>query len=183
MISSQLNLKLIIGLGNPDPQYKNTYHNTGALFAEYFKKFRDKPTLIPYKLAIFASEAYVNNSGRFVIKMMRKHNARPDELLIAHDDSDLELGKYKLVFGRGAAGHHGIENIQAALKTKDFWRLRIGIRPSPSEALAKEGRRPKAGLPAVARRAKAGEFVLKKISPAHKKILNEVFEKTAAELN
>lgn len=111
----------------------------------------------------------MNESGKFVAKAIKKNNAEPEELLIVHDDSDLVLGTYKLQFGRGAAGHHGVESVQAALKTKNFWRLRIGIRP-------------KADLPAVASRAKAGKFVLKKISIADKKILEEVFERTVKKL-
>ncbi|MEK9186469.1 MAG: hypothetical protein AAB885_02670, partial [Patescibacteria group bacterium] len=63
-----------------------------------------------------------------------------------------------------AAGHHGVESVQTTLKTKDFWRLRIGIRPLPTGALVKEGRK------------KAGEFVLKKITATDKKILEKVFE-------
>ncbi len=159
MISSQLELKLIIGLGNPDKKYANTYHNVGFLFVDRLAENPPFPELLK-------SDVYMNESGRFVTRALKKHGAKPEELLVIHDDSDLELGKYKLVFGRGAAGHHGIENIQATLKTKDFWRLRIGIRP-PEEKV----------------RQKAEKFVLKKISPAHKKILNEVFEKVAKELN
>ena len=51
--------------------------------------------------------------------------------LIIHDDSDIEIGKYKISFDRGSAGHNGVESIIKSLKTKDFWRLRIGIDPYP----------------------------------------------------
>ena len=85
--------------------------------------------------------------------------------MIVQDDSDIYLGNYKLSFGRGAAGHHGVENIQATLKTKNFWRLRIGIRP-PNEKL----------------RQKSEKFVLKKITAADKKILEEVFRRAGYEI-
>jgi len=161
MDTSNPNIKVIIGLGNPDKKYANTYHNVGFLFIDHLKTC----TLYPTPYTLVKSDVYMNQSGTFVKKALKKYNAKPEELLIIHDDSDLEIGKYKLSFGRGAAGHHGIENIMATLKTKNFWRLRIGIRP-PKEVV----------------RQKAERFVLKKILPAHKMVLNEVFKKAASEL-
>src|SRR3989344_7401948 len=116
-------INLIIGLGNPNPEYANTYHNVGHLFIDHLLKIEN------LKLKIIKSEVYMNESGRFVAQALKKHNVKPEQLLIVHDDSDLQLGTYKLQFGRGAAGHHGIENVIKVLKTKNFWRLRIGIRP------------------------------------------------------
>src|SRR3989344_7809417 len=150
-------INLIIGLGNPNPEYANTYHNVGHLFIDHLLKIEN------LKLKIIKSEVYMNKSGSFVSKTLKKYNAQPEELLIVHDDSDIELGKYKLSFGRGSAGHHGIESIQTTLKTKDFWRLRIGIRPINP-------------IGPVNRRPKAGDFVLKKISSENKKILEKVFQ-------
>ena len=152
-------IKLIIGLGNPDPKYANTYHNVGHLFIDYLLKIEN------LKFKIIKSGVYMNESGRFVAKMLKKYNVEIEELLIVHDDSDLQLGAYKLQSSHGAAGHHGIESIQAALKTNNFWRLRIGIRPS-NEAV----------------RQKAEEFVLKKISSENKKILETVFEEIIKKL-
>ena len=152
-------IKLIIGLGNPDPKYANTYHNVGHLFIDYLLKIEN------LKFKIIKSGVYMNESGRFVAKMLKKYNVEMEELLIVHDDSDLQLGAYKLQSSHGAAGHHGIESIQAALKTNNFWRLRIGIRPS-NEAV----------------RQKAEEFVLKKISSENKKILETVFEEIIKKL-
>lgn len=147
------NIKLIIGLGNPDKKYTDTYHNVGHLAVEHFSKILDS------RFYFLVSDVYMNESGRFVAQALKKHNIKPEALLIVHDDSDLKLGTYRFQFGRGAAGHHGVESVQAALKTKNFWRLRIGIRP-PEEKI----------------REKAEKFVLKKISSADKKILEEVFK-------
>lgn len=158
MDASKPNFKLVIGLGNPDQKYLNTYHNVGRLFIDYLEK---NYTLSP-KPYTLKSDVYMNESGKFIAKALKKYNVKPENLLVVHDDSDLKVGQYKSAFGRGAAGHHGVESIQAAIKTNDFWRLRIGIRP-PKEKI----------------RQKAERFVLKKISASHKKLLEEVFEKAA----
>ncbi len=105
----------------------------------------------------------MNKSGKAVAEAKKRFKVKSEEILIIHDDSDIELGKYKFSFGRGSAGHKGIESIIKALKTKNFWRLRIGIRSK------------KVGLSAEARRAKAEDFVLKKITKKDLLIFNEVF--------
>lgn len=148
--------KLIIGLGNPEKKYENTYHNVGHLFVDYLAGEALK------------SDEYMNESGKYVAKMVKKFGVKPEELLIVHDDSDIEIGNYKITPpGHGAAGHHGVESIQQHLKTNDFSRLRIGIRPKQAEGEA---------------RMKALDFVLKKISPADKKLLEKAFEEARAEL-
>ncbi len=154
--------KLIIGLGNPDKKYQNTYHGVGHLFIDYLEN--QMPNA---KCQMLKSDVYMNESGKFVAKELKKSGAKPEELLIIQDDSDIEIGNYKLSLNRGAAGHHGIENIMATIKKNNFWRLRIGIRPKQKEG---------------ARRLKAEKFVLKKISSADKKILENIFQKAAAEI-
>ena len=164
MDTSNLKFKLIIGLGNPGKDYENTYHNAGFLFINYLMENQQVQSS---KLKVKSSETYMNESGKFVAKELKKSGTKPEELLIVHDDSDIELGNYKLSFNRNAAGHHGVESIIKALKTKNFWRLRIGIRPPQ-----------KKGSP----RLKAEKFVLKKITAADKKMLEKVFEKATAKL-
>lgn len=150
--------RLIIGLGNPGEKYRLTYHNVGFLFIDYLKQKDEDKNFILLK-----SKVFMNKSGQAVLKAMRYFQVKPEEILVVHDDSDIELGKSKLSLGRGSAGHKGVQSIIDELKTKNFWRLRIGIG--------------KAGLPAEVRlrRTKAGEIVLKKITPADKLILEEVF--------
>lgn len=160
--------KLIIGLGNSGEEYQNTYHNVGYLFVDYLRKA--KPEYAAEK-----TDGYMNESAVSVKKIMRRRNAALEATLIAHDDSDLFIGDCKLSFDRGSAGHKGVQNIMDTLKSKKFWRLRIGIRPKPTTNNDLE----EAGLSAGARRAKAGEFVLKHISAADKKNLAGVFEQAA----
>lgn len=165
MNTSKSQCKLVIGLGNPDPEYTNTYHNVGHLFLDFFIENRENFQFPMTNDQLLKTNVYMNESGAFVKKALKKHNAKPEELLVVHDDSDITVGNYKLSFERGAAGHHGIESIQQHLKTNKFWRLRIGIRPKNEKI-----------------RQKAGRFVLKKITAADKKILESVFEKAASEI-
>lgn len=173
-----LPIKLIIGLGNPGKKYVNTYHNVGHLFADYLNS--DLKLQIHPNLPTIKSNVYMNESGKFVAKKLKNYNIKPEKLLVIHDDSDIELGKYKFSFGRGSAGHKGVESIIAVLKTKGFWRLRIGIRSNTGQReLDADSRGQILRGPrkvSVSRRPKAEEFVLKKISPADKKILEKVLE-------
>lgn len=156
-----MKIKLIVGLGNPGKEYEKTYHNAGFLAIDFFAD--NPPISRPLK-----SDTYMNLSGGFVKKALKKYKANPEELLIVHDDSDIEFGKYKLSFGRGSAGHKGAESIIKSLGTKNFWRLRIGI-----------GKKLKADFPAKVRKMKAGDFVLKKITKTDMEILEKVFNESA----
>ena len=121
----------------------------------------------------------MNVSGSFVKKVLQNAEIAPEELLVVHDDTDLPIGEYKLTFGQGAAGHNGVMSIMRALDTENFWRLRIGIRAKVSFP---EEDRVKTGLPAEARRAKAGEFVLNPISKKDHALLLDSMTRAIFEL-
>ena len=161
IVMKHAEVKFIIGLGNAKRRYGRTYHNVGHLFADFVRE----------KFMVLKNSGFMNEAGGFAAKTLKKSGAKPAELLVAHDDSDLLLGTYKLQFGRGAAGHKGVSSIIASLHTKNFWRLRIGIRVNPRRDQRES-----------AYRLKAEEFVLKPVSAAHKKILEEVFARAAEEL-
>ena len=150
-------IKLVIGLGNPDPQYEKTYHNVGHSMVDYLQRqeTRDKKQI--------KTEVFMNKSGLFVKEALKKEGVKPEQLLVIHDDSDIELGRFKVSFGRNSAGHKGVQNIINQLKTKDFWRLRIGIRPPKNKE-------------------KADELVLKNIPPAKMEILKKVFKEAFTRL-
>ncbi|MDP3015283.1 MAG: aminoacyl-tRNA hydrolase [bacterium] len=114
---------------------------------------------------LLKSDTYMNQSGNFVKATLKKYKAKPEEILIAHDDSDIELGKYKISFGRGSAGHRGVESIIKSLGTKNFWRLRIGI-----------GRTTNYKQQTTQKKIKAKDFVLKKISKNDLKVFKKVFQ-------
>ena len=174
-----MKVKLIIGLGNPGKEYEKTYHNVGFLAIDYLTKnhpislhTRD----LPDGDKLIKSEVFMNQSGGFTKKALKKYKIKPEKLIIIHDDSDIELGKYKVSFGRGSAGHRGIDSIIKSLGTKNFWRLRIGIRrrntQKDTQNYAEKQRR-------VISQRKASEIVLKKISKHDLEILEKVFEKIA----
>ncbi|MBI2594681.1 MAG: aminoacyl-tRNA hydrolase [Candidatus Colwellbacteria bacterium] len=179
-----MKIKLLIGLGNPGTEHKNTYHNVGKLFIdelagegvrfkkekyfEYVKSRQLPPKADPpqaenansQELVLAKTLTFMNQSGGGVAAAKKYFNSKPVEILIIHDDSDIPLGSFKLSFGRGGAGHHGVESIIKSLRTKRFYRLRIGIRPKNQK-----------------KRIKAGQLVLKKISNGDKELLKRVFRK------
>ena len=109
---------------------------------------------------------YMNESGIDVKKLVKSHGIKPEELLLVHDDSDILLGEYKLSFNRNAGGHKGVDHTIKQLKTKTFWRLRIGIRPKSASV----------------KKIKAMDLVLKTITPANDKKLQEVFKRAYDEI-
>lgn len=167
-------IRLIVGLGNPGDTYENTYHNVGILFLETLIEKKEEKKLfsrIPRKnflrmkkngKILIKTETFMNESGKAVKSALRYEKAKPEEMLVAHDDNDLPLGTFKIDFDRGPAGHNGVLSLITALKTKKFWRLRIGIQKTVPHG-----------------RKKAGEFVLSKISPADKKIIQKTCENAA----
>lgn len=159
--------KLIIGIGNPGKKYENIYHNVGHLFIDYLNENQQNSQFPITNYQLLKSDVYMNESGRFVAKLLRKNNIKTDELVVAHDDSDIELGKYKISFNKSSAGHKGVESIIKNINSQKFWRIRIGIRPPAKEGIV---------------RKKAEEFVLKKITTANKKIIQETFKSIAANL-
>lgn len=144
---------LIIGLGNPGEKFKNTRHNIGREIAEKFQKetglknftFEKKwnaqvseGKIGKEKVAVVLPDTMMNKSGSAVGLAARFFKAKPNDIFVIHDDADLPLGRAKLSFGKHSAGHKGVESVIRALKTRDFWRFRIGIagkRDIPAERL------------------------------------------------
>ena len=150
------NIKLIIGLGNPSEEYQKTYHNVGHLFVD--------SQMSNVKCQMLKSDIFMNKSGLFIKEVIKQEKVKPEDLLVVHDDSDIEFGRFKFSFGRNSAGHIGVQNIINQLKTKNFWRLRVGIRPKRNKE-------------------KADELVLKKITPARMKELEKVFKEAESKLS
>jgi len=119
---------LIIGLGNPGKKYINNRHNVGYMFVDYLINQLTNSRI--NGLRIFKTDCFMNESGLFVKKLVSKfviRNSLINNLLIIHDDLDIPLGKFHIQFGVGPQLHNGLESIEHHLKTKDFWRMRIGV--------------------------------------------------------
>ena len=167
----------IIGIGNPGKQYADTYHNVGIMAATYLmngpladspiKQSADKSLALVKgsSLCVGITHTFMNESGPAVKEFLKYSHAEPTQCAIIHDDSDMEIGSYKITFDQRSAGHKGIDSIIAALGTQKFWRIKIGIRPAAEHT-----------------RKKAEEFVLKKISRKHLAALEKVFEKIASSM-
>lgn len=137
-------MKLLAGLGNPGKKYSITRHNVGFLLIEKImkdftwpalkqnKNFQAKigqTKLDEKKIIVALPQDYMNNSGESVKKISAYYKIKPENIIIIHDEIDLPLGKFKTSFNRGSAGHHGVQSIIDQLKTKNFWRVRIGVGP------------------------------------------------------
>ncbi|MBP6653913.1 MAG: aminoacyl-tRNA hydrolase [Propionivibrio sp.] len=129
--------RLVVGLGNPGAEYEDNRHNLGFWFVD--RLARDlKVSLAPQgkffghvgrldDLWLLKPSTFMNRSGQAVVALARFYKIMPDEILVVHDELDLQPGVIRLKQGGGNGGHNGLKDIQAHLTTPDFWRLRLGI--------------------------------------------------------
>lgn len=130
--------RLVVGLGNPGPEYRNTRHNIGFMaldaLAERYdarswkKKFKGEAatTSGAASLLLLKPLTFMNLSGEAVGEAMRFHKLTPNEVIVFHDDLDLMPGQVKIKQGGGAGGHNGLKSIDAHVGP-DYWRVRLGI--------------------------------------------------------
>jgi len=133
---------MIVGLGNPGPQYHRTRHNAGADFVAALarhqnailkaeRKFAGETARIDIdgnEIRLLIPGTFMNLSGQSVAAMARFYQIEPAAILVAHDDLDLGPGTVRLKVGGGHGGHNGLRDIISALgNNRDFGRLRIGI--------------------------------------------------------
>lgn len=139
-------LKVVIGLGNPEPKYERTRHNVGfrlieSLAIKYGAQLQRKSDLQCElgKVSIFGVElllirplTYMNLSGRAASAIARWHKVDLKDMLVIHDDVSLPLGMLRFQRAGGAGGQHGIESIIECFGgKKDFDRLKVGVGPDP----------------------------------------------------
>ncbi|MEC4687645.1 MAG: aminoacyl-tRNA hydrolase [Nitrospirota bacterium] len=137
-------MRLIVGLGNPGARYDLTRHNVGAavlgLAATRWRvaltplgdALRGSGSLGPVEVTLAAPVAWMNQSGPVVKALLAELALTPGDLLVVHDDLDLEVGRLRIKRDGGSGGHQGILSVITALGTNQFCRLKIGIgRPSP----------------------------------------------------
>ncbi len=130
-------VKLIVGLGNPGKQYVNTRHNIGfsildkyldnVVWKEKFNGLYYEKNVNGEKNIFLKPQSFMNLSGEVVKQYVDYFKINLDDILIIHDDLDLELGNYRLKACGSSGGHNGLKNIENMLNTKDYKRLKIGI--------------------------------------------------------
>ena len=132
-------MKLIVGLGNKGNEYNNTRHNVGFMVVDnYVNKnnltLKSKldglyaETIINGEKVIFLKpQNYINLSGDVISKYIKYFKIDIKDILVIHDDMDLEIGTFKIRYKGGSAGHNGLKNIEANLKTNEYKRIKIGI--------------------------------------------------------
>lgn len=131
----------IAGLGNPGEEYAQTRHNVGWMVLDSFARAIDvdfeeedgmdarvaRRKYAGNQLVLIEPQSYMNLSGRPIAQLLAKESLEVRQLVVIHDDLDLEPGRIKLQVSRGAGGHNGVDDIIERLQSKDFARLRFGI--------------------------------------------------------
>jgi PTH1 family peptidyl-tRNA hydrolase len=137
--------QLVVGLGNPGSNYAQTRHNLGFMVADRLaarlgSKFkvhkRSGAEIVTGRLGgrpviLAKPRCYMNESGRQVGPLAKFYSVSPADVIVIHDELDIDFGLIRLKIGGGEGGHNGLRSVAAALGTKDFHRVRIGIGRPP----------------------------------------------------
>lgn len=136
---------LVVGLGNPGPRYETTRHNLGFLVADIladrigsgFKVHKKSGAEVTTgrlggrSVVLAKPRTYMNESGRHVGPLAKFYSVDPADVVVIHDELDIDFGRIRLKFGGGEGGHNGLKSVASALGTKDFQRVRIGVGRPP----------------------------------------------------
>jgi len=174
-------MKLIVGLGNPGPQYFNTRHNFGFLALNYFqdsmtgfsawqasdqfKALISEGQISEEKILLAKPQTFMNNSGQAVKLLVDFYKLAPADILVLHDDLDLTVGEIRLSQDASAGGHKGAASIIKYLDTQNFARLRLGIKPKTRTFLARIFKTP------------AEKFVLQKFNETERALVQQTTQK------
>ena len=171
-------IRLLVGLGNPGPEYEATRHNAGFWWIDEAARLLGA-TLTPERsyhglvarmnrpdgpIWLLEPMTFMNLSGRSVAALARFFKIAPNEILVAHDELDLLPGQMKMKLGGSHAGHNGLKDIHAQLGSADYWRLRLGI-----------------GHPGV--KAEVIDYVLRKPPHEQREAINKSIEQSLAALD
>jgi PTH1 family peptidyl-tRNA hydrolase len=130
---------LVAGLGNPGPRHERDRHNVGWMVVDELGRRRDAAFRSKFdgriaetrfgdeRVALLKPETYMNESGRSISAAARYYKVVPSDVLVVHDDVDLEFGRLQARAGGGLAGHNGLRSISQAFGTPEFLRLRVGV--------------------------------------------------------
>ena len=161
----------ILGIGNPEEKYNNTRHNIGKDWVEkiakdheltFVKKSKLKCSICEVEPHVYlvVPDVYVNESGKVASLLKRYLNAKPEQILVLHDDIDTQIGEAKFKSGGGDGGHNGLKDLSNVIG-KDFKRLKIGV-SHPG------------------RKNEVTNWVLGKFKPAETQLLEDLYKKIIA---
>lgn len=185
-------MMLIVGLGNPGEEYKNTRHNTGRIILEYIAKscdfsdwkndmklkaLRSKGEVEGEKFDFILPETFMNNSGNAVCQIINDKK-KLKNLIVVYDDMDLPIGRYKISFNKSSGGHNGLASIIKKVKSEEFLRIRVGVSPHTPTGKTKKPKGEEAVLKFLLGKYKEDE--LKEIKKISKKVA-EIIEMVSAE--
>lgn len=136
---------LVVGLGNPGPHYATTRHNLGFLVADIlsarigagFKVHKRSGAEVTTgrlggrSVVLAKPRVFMNESGRQVGPLANFYSVPPADVIVIHDELDIDFGRVRLKLGGGEGGHNGLRSVASSLGTKDFQRVRIGIGRPP----------------------------------------------------
>ncbi len=136
-------MNIVIGLGNPGTTYAQHRHNIGWMVLDALaareglhfnerKLFHASITSFGPELLLAKPDTFMNNSGQAAAMLVKQYEG---EVAVVYDDIDIPLGEIKCSFGRGAGGHNGVQSLIDHLGHKEFFRIRIGVRPVHEELL------------------------------------------------
>jgi peptidyl-tRNA hydrolase, PTH1 family len=166
---------LVVGLGNPGPDYAGTRHNVGAEVVEQLARrhggalraarrenaVADVVAMAGRRVVLAVPQTYVNLSGEAVSRLVHRHGIdEPSRVIVVHDELDLPVGRMKVKVGGGVAGHNGLRSIASHLGSEEFTRVRVGVDKPPH--------------------ARAGkDYVLRRPGRAERDVLDDVVERAA----
>jgi PTH1 family peptidyl-tRNA hydrolase len=184
---------LVAGLGNPGEPYARSRHNVGRMVAdvlageasERFRKVRFLPIeageirIGDERVVVARSTRYMNESGPGYASLAKKHGIEPERIIAVHDELDIPAGTIRVKFGGGNNGHNGLRSLDAALRTTDYLRVRLGIGRPP-------GRQDPADfvLRAIGKRHEAEvELLVAHAADAVRSLITEGLERTQDRFN
>lgn len=165
---------LIVGLGNPGKKYEKTRHNIGFRVIDELESLdyaRDK------NIIFLKPDNFMNNSGRAVREYLNYHKISTSNLIVIHDDIDLPFETVRVSKDSSSAGHKGVQSIIDTMGTKDFTRVRIGIKQEEKPATSFASGRARQNENLLA------EFVLENFSKIEEKGLPEIIKKAVEEIS
>jgi len=128
-------MKVIVGLGNPGPKYQFTRHNLGFMLIDRLAKkepFQKKHSSLILKTKdtlLLKPQTFMNLSGQAVRKVISFYKLPLEDLIVVHDDKDLDFATLRFQKNRGHGGHNGIRNIHQSLGSQNYCRLKMGVLP------------------------------------------------------